>query len=203
MAVTIVSLRRPWVSPRLSSRRRGVYRRADQSPADRVVDVVVNVGDPVRAMDDAALRRIRLPAARMAHDTVAHLPGEVQGPQSGRSYAGSARLRRNPNGQTSSSARSPACPNGVCPRSCPSAIASVKSSFSRSARATVRAIPRHLQRMRQPRPIVVALRRNEYLCLVGQPPERLGVNDAVPVALEAGAVRAFTPIGRCRPLAEA
>ena len=33
--------------------------------------------------------------------------------------------------------RSPACPNGVCPRSCPSAIASTRSSFSLSALAIV------------------------------------------------------------------
>ena len=69
---------------------------------------------------------------------------------------------------------------------------------------------RHLQRMRQPRPIVVALRRNEYLCLVGQSPERLGVNDAIPVALEAGAVRAFLhrplpapgSVGLCCPIGQ-
>ena len=40
-----------------------------------------------------------------------------------------------------SSASSPVWPNGGWPRSCPSAIASVRSSFSRSARATPREIP--------------------------------------------------------------
>ena len=57
---------------------------------------------------------------------------------------------------------------------------------------------------------LVALRRNEYLCLVGQPPERLGVNEAVPVALEAGAVRAFLhrplpapgSVGLCCPIGQ-
>ena len=39
------------------------------------------------------------------------------------------------------SASSPACPNGGWPRSWPSAIASVRSSLSRSARATVREMP--------------------------------------------------------------
>ena len=40
----------------------------------------------------------------------------------------------------SSSASSPACPNGVWPMSWPSPIASTRSSFSRSARATTREI---------------------------------------------------------------
>ena len=39
-----------------------------------------------------------------------------------------------------SSTASPMCPNGGWPTSCPSPIASVRSSLSRSARATVREI---------------------------------------------------------------
>ena len=42
---------------------------------------------------------------------------------------------------SASSAASPAWPNGGWPMSWPSPIASVRSSFSRSARATTRAIP--------------------------------------------------------------
>ena len=50
--------------------------------------------------------------------------------------------KRSPNRDLSaaSSASSPAWPNGVWPRSCPSPIASVRSSFSASARATTREI---------------------------------------------------------------
>jgi hypothetical protein len=43
---------------------------------------------------------------------------------------------------------------------------------------------RHLERVRQPGPIVVTSRRKEHLRLVLQPTERLGVNDAIPVALK-------------------
>ena len=46
---------------------------------------------------------------------------------------------------------------------------------------------RNLQRMGQPRAVVVALRGDEDLCLVGQAAECLGVDDAVAVARKAGA----------------
>ena len=48
---------------------------------------------------------------------------------------------------------------------------------------------RHLERVRQPRPVVVALGREEHLRLVREPPKRLAVDDAVAVALELGAIR--------------
>ena len=67
-------------------------------------------------------------------------------------------------------------------------IASVRSSFSPSARATVRAIPRRLERVREPRAVVVALGRDEHLRLVLEAPERLRVHDPVAVALERRAV---------------
>ena len=41
-----------------------------------------------------------------------------------------------------------------------------------------------LERVRQPRPVVIAGRRHEHLGLVLEAPERLGVNDPVAVALE-------------------
>ena len=43
---------------------------------------------------------------------------------------------------------------------------------------------RHLERVGQARPVVIAGRREEDLRLVLQAPERLAVNDAVAVALE-------------------
>src|SRR5215210_7651935 len=48
--------------------------------------------------------------------------------------------------------------------------------------------PARLERVGEPGPVVVALRRDEDLRLVLQPPERLRVDDAVPVALERRAV---------------
>ena len=46
---------------------------------------------------------------------------------------------------------------------------------------------RDVERMGEPHPVVVALGREEDLGLVPQPPERLGVQDAVAIALEHGA----------------
>ena len=43
---------------------------------------------------------------------------------------------------------------------------------------------RHLERMRQPRAVVIARRRKEDLRLVLEAPERLRVHDAIAVALE-------------------
>ena len=48
---------------------------------------------------------------------------------------------------------------------------------------------RHLERVRQPRPIVIAGRREEHLRLVLQPAERLAVDDAIAIALERRADR--------------
>ena len=44
--------------------------------------------------------------------------------------------------------------------------------------------PGDLERVREPRPVVVALGRDEHLRLVLEPPERLAVHDPVAVALE-------------------
>ena len=44
---------------------------------------------------------------------------------------------------------------------------------------------RHLEGVGEPRPVVVAGRREEDLRLVLQPPERLAVDDAIAIALEA------------------
>src|SRR5690606_16576595 len=48
---------------------------------------------------------------------------------------------------------------------------------------------RYFQRVRQARAIVIALRRDEDLCLVHQAPEAFGVDDAVAVPLELGSDR--------------
>ena len=45
----------------------------------------------------------------------------------------------------------------------------------------------YLKRVREARPVVVALRCQENLRLARKPPERLGMDDAIPVALKAGA----------------
>jgi hypothetical protein len=49
--------------------------------------------------------------------------------------------------------------------------------------------PGHLEGVREARAVVVALRRDEHLCLVLQPPERLRVDDPIAIALERRAQR--------------
>ena len=94
-------------------------------------------------------------------------------------------LCRNGRPRNGVSACSPRCPNGVCPRSWPSAIASVRSSFSAERPSRGPGDLAHLERVGEPDAVVVALGREEHLRLVLQAAERLGVDDAVPVALEA------------------
>jgi hypothetical protein len=50
---------------------------------------------------------------------------------------------------------------------------------------------RDFEAVRQPRPVVAALMVDAHLRLVGQPPERRRVDDAVAVALEGRAGRVF------------
>ena len=64
----------------------------------------------------------------------------------------------------------------------------MRSSFSRRARASVAGDLGDLQRVRQPRAVVVVLVRDEDLRLDSPAGERPAVHDAVAVALEAGAV---------------
>ncbi len=91
-----------------------------------------------------------------------------------------------------SSASSPVWPNGGWPRSWPSAIASVRSSFSLSARATAREMPGHLERVGHPRAEVVALGSDEDLRLVLEAAKGLRVDDPVAVALKRRPQRALT-----------
>ena len=58
-----------------------------------------------------------------------------------------------------------------------------------------------LDRVRQPRAVVIALGRDEDLGLVLEPPERLAVHDAIAVALERRAERALLGLGTEAPLA--
>jgi hypothetical protein len=53
---------------------------------------------------------------------------------------------------------------------------------------------RHLDRMSQPNPEMVAVRRNEHLRLVAQPAEGDRVDDPVPIALEGIALAARPPV---------
>ena len=90
-----------------------------------------------------------------------------------------------------SSTSSPMWPNGGWPRSWPSPIASTRSSLSPQRPADRARDLRRLQRVGEPRAVVVALGRHEHLRLVLEPPERLAVHDPVAIALERRAQRAL------------
>ena len=77
---------------------------------------------------------------------------------------------------------SPACPNGVCPRSWPSAMASVSTSFSALSRAGARNL-RDLERVGDAGPVVVASAQKD-LRLSRQPPEGFAVQDTIAIELE-------------------
>ena len=141
---------RSWTSVSIRAR---AGRRAARSPraaarpsledpeADRVVDVVVDVRDAVDDADDLALERRRLAPAGVREDAVAHLPGQVQRARRCERLLVVAEPRARSAPAAPRRARSsPACPNGGWPMSCPRPIASTRSSFSRSARATPREI---------------------------------------------------------------
>ena len=187
--------------------------------AQRVVDVVVDVGDPVDHPHDPALQR----RGGGARPGVARMPsrtwlGEVEPgavalepldhPQ--RVLVVAEAACRSARAGTSSSTSSPMCPNGGWPRSWPEAdrLGQVLVEAQR-ARDGARD-PRDLERVGQPRAVVVALGRDEDLRLVLEPPERLRVHDPVAVALERRAQRrvglvhgALGRIGARRPAATA
>ncbi len=80
-------------------------------------------------------------------------------------------------------------------------MASERSSFSRRARVIVRAMRRDLQRVGHAGAVVVALRLQKDLRLVHEPAEGLAVQDAVGIALIAGAhVVLRLRLARGRPL---
>jgi hypothetical protein len=53
-------------------------RRVEHPRANRVVDVVIDVRDPVDEANDLALERVRLVRAGVVEDAVAHLGGQVE-----------------------------------------------------------------------------------------------------------------------------
>ena len=163
----------------------------DDPGPQRVVDVVVDVGDPVhdpsppsppaspasRARCGAGSR----PAPARSGSAPAHRPPAARPP------AASARCgesRRPCSRSASSSTSSPMWPNGR--------VAEVVAEPDRLGQVLVQPQrPRHrardeagLERVGEPGPVVVALGRDEHLRLVLEAPERLRVDDPVAVALE-------------------
>ena len=199
---TSASIRSDEVRAEQRHRLAGQVGRVEDAGAGGVVDVVVHVGEAVDQAHDPALEARRACPGRCGSGCRRAPRRSGSAPAPPRSSTSTMRsecsLCRNPEPsrfRQRSSASSPVWPNGGWPRSWPSAIASVRSSFSRSARATPREMPGHLERVRHPRAEVVALGGDEDLRLALQAPERLRVHDAVAVALERRAQRALVGLG--------
>ena len=138
-----------------------------------------------------ALERLRLVGAGVLEDPVAHLPRQVEPAAVALEplddaqrvlvvpEAAAPRSR-----SSSSSACSPACPNGGWPTSWPTAIASVEILVQAQRARDAARDARRLERVREPRAEVVALGIDEDLRLEPQTAERLRVDDPVAVALE-------------------
>ena len=145
---------------------------ADDARAYRVINIMVDVGNAVGKVDNAAFRRTRLAPAGMADNAVAHLARKVQ------------ILEHIHNAQTLLVVPKPERTSfvkrrlsGVTERRVPEIMSEcdrfgqilVESERPRDGPRNLR----DLERMRQPSTVVVALRRDKYLRLVAQPPERL------------------------------
>ena len=152
--------------------------------ADRVVDVVVDVGDAVDDPDDPALERLRLLRPGVGEDAVADLVREVQPPRDPPRLLVVAEAAAE-GGVERVVERLLA---GVTERR----VAGVVAEADRLDEVLVEPQragddPRdrgRLERVRHPRPVVVALRVDEDLRLSLQAPERLRVDEPVAVALE-------------------
>ena len=183
--------------------RRGQVARGEHAGAQRVVDVVVDVGDAVDEPHDLALERRRL-ARRRVWRRMPSRTGSVRlRPRPSRSSTSTTRsecsLWRKPRPKRSRSAASSAVLAGVPERR----VAEVVAEPDRLGQVLVEPQrardgardPRRLERVGEPRAVVIALGRDEDLRLVLEPPERLGVDDPVAVALERGAQPAGSSSG--------
>ena len=75
---TSASMRREPVSPSNSTSARGSSSAVEHAGPERVVDVVVDVRNPVDDADDLPFERLRLGRPGVVEDPVAHLRGQVQ-----------------------------------------------------------------------------------------------------------------------------
>ncbi len=164
----------------------------------RVVDVVVDVGDDVGDARDLAFDRARtmlgrradrqaVLALRVPRDAVAHLPREIQPLPAVLEHVDDAQALL----VVAEAARHELVDDALAGMT-ERRMAEVVTERDRFGQFLVQAQDlrdaardlRHLERVRQPRAVVIAGRREEDLRLVLQPPKRLRVNDAIAVALK-------------------
>ena len=157
---------------------------------DRVVDVVVDVGDAIDDADDLALERLRLLHARVREDAVADLVGEVQPARDAQRLLVVT--------EAPAERRVERVVERLLARVPERRVARVVAEADRLDEILVEAQrPRddtrdggRLERVRHPGAVVIAFRIDEDLRLPLQPAERLRVDEPVAVTLKRGADRA-------------
>ena len=162
--------------------------------AQGVVDVVVDVRHAVDELDDAALERLRRDRPGVVEDAVAHLVREVEAAAVALEHVDDAqRVLVVAEAALEALAQRAVEPGlaGVPEGRVPEIVAEADGLgevLVEAQRAGDRARdPDGLERVREPRAVVVALGRHEDLRLVLEAPERLAVGDAVAVALKGAA----------------
>ena len=207
MSRTSASIRAEPVGPSRSICSAGQVALGDDPGADGVVDVVVDVGDAVDEPDDPALERRRLQRAGVVEDPVPHLLGQVE--------AGAAPLEVLDQPQrvlvvaeAGAAALLQRVVEHLLADVAERRMAEVVPEADRLGQILVEAErpgdgpgdEARLERVGEPRPVVVALGGDEDLRLVLEAPERLRVGDPVAVALKRGPDRAvglgLEPMGR-------
>ena len=168
---------------------------------------MVDVRDAVDDAHDLALERLRLVGAGVLEDAVAHLPREVEAaPVALEPLDDAQRVLVVAEAAAAALAQQlvERLLAGVPERRVAEVVAEPdrldEILVQRSARATPRAMPGRLERVREPRAEVVALGIDEDLRLEPQAAERLRVDDAVAVALERRPQAAFL-LGEVAPAA--
>ena len=184
----------------------------EHAGAQRVVDVVVDVGDPVHQPHDPALQRGRQLRAGVAQDAVAHRLGEVEAAAVALEHLDHAQgmlvvAEAPPEARLQRAVERllAGVPERRVPEVVPEAdrLREVLVQPQRAGDGARDAAG--LDRVGEPRAVVVALGGDEDLGLVLEPPEALRVDDPVAVALERRAqaarrllTRAVRRVGRGR-----
>ena len=172
--------------------------RVQHARADGIVDVVVDVRHAVDELHDPALERRGHRLTGVGEDPVAHLVGQVQALPVALDHVDHAQ-RMLVVAEAAVEARMQGLVERLLACMAERRVAEVVPEADRlrqilvqPQRARDRARDAHgLDRVREPGAVVVALRGDEDLRLVLEAPERLRVHDAVAVALERGAQRAW------------
>ena len=161
-------------------------RRIEDPEPHCVVDVVVDVGNPVDDPHDLAFERRRLLRTGMREDPVSNLFRQVQ------RLGDTQRLLvvTEALAETLLQRRVECFLSGMAERRVPHVVAEpdrldevfVESQCTRHDARD----PGRLERVGHPRAVVVARRIDEDLCLALQPPKRLRMQDPVTIALERG-----------------